>query len=154
MKYICPLVVVNDIRESRKLYENILGQRVKKDYGDNIVFHGDFALHQRDHFMELTGGLQVTQPSHSFELYFEEDDIDDMAARLKAHGLKFIHGVREQPWKQRVLRLYDCDGNIIEIGESLEHTAWRMAELGYSIGEISGITHLSEDAVKKAMKDF
>jgi catechol 2,3-dioxygenase-like lactoylglutathione lyase family enzyme len=154
MKYICPLIVVEDIERSRNLYEKILGQKIKEDYGDNIVFHGDFAIHRRDHFTEITGGLAVTQRSHSFELYFEEDDVDDMAARLKFHGMEFIHGVMEQPWKQRVLRFYDYDLNIIEIGETLEHTAWRLGKRGYSLNEICGITHLDEETVRKAIDSF
>lgn len=47
MKFMCPLVVVKDINRSRDFYENVLGQRVKYDYGENITFHGDFALHQK-----------------------------------------------------------------------------------------------------------
>jgi hypothetical protein len=43
---------------------------------------------------------------------------------------------------------------IIDIMKNLEHTAWHMTEPGYFIVEISGITHLSEDAARKAIKDF
>jgi len=36
MKFICPLVVVEDVKKSRFLYEKILGQTVKMDLGENI----------------------------------------------------------------------------------------------------------------------
>jgi catechol 2,3-dioxygenase-like lactoylglutathione lyase family enzyme len=45
MKYICPLIVVKDIAESRHFYENILGQKVKYDFGENVTFEGDFSIH-------------------------------------------------------------------------------------------------------------
>ena len=53
MKFICPLIVVDDIKKSRHLYEVILGQTVKMDFGENVTFEGDFAIHQRAHFQKL-----------------------------------------------------------------------------------------------------
>ncbi len=41
MKYICPLIVVEDVNRSRFLYEKILRQKVKADYGENVVIEGD-----------------------------------------------------------------------------------------------------------------
>ena len=33
MKFKCPLIVVKDIKESRKFYEDILGQKAILDFG-------------------------------------------------------------------------------------------------------------------------
>jgi uncharacterized membrane protein (UPF0127 family) len=33
--------------------------------------------------------------------------------------VKFIHELREQPWKQKIIRIYDPDNNILEIGEPM-----------------------------------
>ena len=45
MRYICPLIVVSDIKRSRQFYESLLGQKVKYDFGENVQFEGDFSIH-------------------------------------------------------------------------------------------------------------
>lgn len=119
MKYICPLIAVKDIKVSRHFYETILQQKVKHDFGENIVFEGDFAIHLKSHFSKLINNKTIIQPNNSFELYFEHNAIDDLVNKLKQYKVEFIHDVREQPWRQRVVRFYDPDKNIIEVGEPL-----------------------------------
>jgi catechol 2,3-dioxygenase-like lactoylglutathione lyase family enzyme len=55
MQYCCALFVVEDIAVSRQFYEEVLGQTVLYDFGENIRFHGGFALQQRDHYARMTG---------------------------------------------------------------------------------------------------
>lgn len=153
MKYICPLIVVESIEKSRFLYEELLGQNVKVDFGENITFHGDFAIHEKKHFEKLING-EVKQKSNSFELYFEEDDLEEIEVILKEHDFEFVHEVMEQPWKQRVLRFYDYDKNIIEIGERLEHVAYRLFKDDFSIEDISKTTYLSVEKVKEAISEY
>lgn len=50
MKYKCPLIVMHDIQVSRNFYENILGQKVKYDFGENIQFEDGFAIHLKEHY--------------------------------------------------------------------------------------------------------
>lgn len=154
MKFICSLVVVEDIQKSRKLYEDLLGQKVKSDYGENVTFEGDFAIHEKKHYQSLIPGHPVTKGGNSYELYFEEDDLPAVADKVKAHGLELLHDVLEQPWKQRVIRFYDYDKNIIEVGERLEHVAYRLYKEGESLEEISKITYLSQEIVKQAIEQY
>ena len=119
MKYICVLIVVDDIQKSRFLYEKILGQTVKMDFGENVTFHGDFAIHQKSHFKSLINNYPISLKSNNFELYFEDDNLETIVNRLKDNGFEFIHEIVEQPWKQKVVRFYDYDKNIIEIGEKM-----------------------------------
>jgi len=121
MKYICPLIVVEDINRSRLLYEKILKQKIKVDHGENVVFEGDFALHQKSHFQSLINDYPVISHSNSFELYFEEENLEEIEKILEEHNFEFIHRIKEQPWKQKVLRFYDYDKNIIEIGEPMKN---------------------------------
>ncbi len=120
MKYICPLIVVEDVNRSRFLYEEILKQKVKADHGENVVFEGDFAIHQKTHFQSLINNYPIQRYSNHFELYFEEENLEEIESTLKEHHFEFIHPIEEQPWKQRVLRFYDYDKNIIEIGEPVK----------------------------------
>lgn len=147
MKFICSLIVVADIKKSRHLFEGVFGMKVKSDFGENVTFEGDFAIHQKDHFEGLIDGKPVTQKSNSFELYFEEDDIEGVVKKLETEGLEFVHPMREQPWRQRVVRVYDYDGNIIEIGETMTATAKRLLCEGKSVEEVAEITYLPEEVV-------
>jgi len=119
MKFICALITVDDIERSKAFYQNVLSQKIKFDYGENIFFEGDFAIHLKSHFQNLIDGKEIKSYSNAFELYFETDSLDDIEKKLLANNVEFIHKTREQPWKQKVLRFYDPDGNIIEIGERI-----------------------------------
>lgn len=121
MKYVCPLLVVKNIAVSRDFYENILGQKLKHDFGENIVFEGDFSVHLKEHFEELLGpGYdQIKTRAHNFELYFETAALDATIQKLRENKIEFIHEAKKQPWGQRVARFYDPDYHIIEIGEPM-----------------------------------
>jgi catechol 2,3-dioxygenase-like lactoylglutathione lyase family enzyme len=148
VKYICSLIVVKDVGCSRKLYEGILGQKVTADYGENIVFDG-FSIHQREHYRSLIGNREITANSNAFELYFEENDLEALEKVIIDEAFEIIHGVREQPWRQKVLRFYDDDGNIVEIGESFDHLVIRLHAENLPVEKISAITHLSVGKVKE-----
>jgi hypothetical protein len=53
-----------------------------------------------------------------------------------------------------VIRFYDFDKNIIEIGERMEHTVYRLSQQNYPVEEICKITYLSEDIVKKSIEEY
>lgn len=154
MKYICPLVVVSDIKRSREFYENILAQTIKADFGENIIFVGDFAIHQKKHFKSLLNNVEIKEKSNNFELYFEHDDLEGIVINIKNLGLEFVHEIVEQPWKQQVVRFYDYDKNMIEIGERMEHVAFRLSKQNYSLEEICKITYLSTESVESAIKEY
>ena len=154
MKFICPLVVVKDIEKSRYFYETILEQTVKLDFGENVTFEGDFAIHDYDHFQSLIGNMDIIGKSNSFELYFEHDDLPGMVKKIKTLGLEFVHEIKEQPWKQQVIRFYDFDKNLIEIGERLEHVAYRLSQQNYSIEDICRFTYLDKESAEKAIREY
>ena len=154
MKFMCPLVVVKDINRSRDFYESVLGQTVKYDYGENITFHGDFALHQKSHFKSLIKQAEIIKKSNSFELYFEDDRLEDLLVKLKDLNIEFIHEIIEQPWKQQVIRFYDYDKNLIEVGERMEHVVYRLYQENYTISEICKITYLNQESVEKSIMEY
>jgi catechol 2,3-dioxygenase-like lactoylglutathione lyase family enzyme/GNAT superfamily N-acetyltransferase len=154
MKFICPLLTVTDITQSRQFYEKILGQKVRYDFGESITFHGDFAIHLRSHYKNLIDNREVTSGENNFELYFESDEIESISANLKKAGIRFVHELREQPWRQKVVRFYDPDNNIIEIGETLEHLSFRLNQEGLSDNQISEVINMPPDFVNKSIKSF
>jgi len=154
MKFICSLITVNDINRSRDFYERILDQKVKANFGENVTYHGDFAIHLKSHFQGLIDNIEIKTHCNNFELYFEHDDIEQLVDRLNSYGVTYIHALREQPWRQKVMRFYDPDENIIEVGESIEHLSYRLHTEGISIDKIASITYMSETFVGESIKKY
>ncbi len=152
MKYICPLLTVTDMKRAREFYEGILGQTVKFDLGENVTYNGDYAIHLRSHFSNLIDNREIKSGSNNFEIYFEHDEIDEFAKKLKENNVKFVHDVREQPWRQKVVRFYDPDENIIEVGESLEFLFCRLHKGGMDINEISRVVGVPIEYVSESLK--
>jgi catechol 2,3-dioxygenase-like lactoylglutathione lyase family enzyme len=152
MRFICPLIVVRDIGVSRAFYEEVLGQNVVYDLGENVIFEGGFAIHLRSHFSDLIGVAEndIVQGSNNAELYFEEEDLDAFLERLKGmDSVKLVHGLVEQPWGQRAIRLYDPDMHIIEVGEPMESVVRRFLGRGLSVEETARRTSMPEEFVRQ-----
>ncbi len=155
LKFDAPLIVVEDMARARHFYEQLLGQKVKYDFGDDVAFEGDFTIHRKSHFQTLLGEAArypVTQRAHNGELYFEAEDLELIFRRLKEAKVEFIHPIHEQPWGQRAMRLYDPDGHVVEIGESMEATVWRFHRLGLSIDWISEKSSMPREFVEQAIQ--
>ncbi|WP_406656388.1 VOC family protein [Methanolobus sp. ZRKC2] len=153
MRFVCSLIVVNDIETSRDFYENLLGQKVEYDHGENVVFEGGFAIHLKEHYKSLLGQehSRILKKSNNFDLYFETDDIGGIFHKLKDTGVDLIHDIREQPWGQRVTRFYDPDHHIVEVGETMESVVLRYHDSGMSIEEISDRTFMPGKFVEMAV---
>lgn len=139
IKFVGPLILVEDIAVSRSFYEDILELHVKYDFGVNVAFHGDLSIHLREHFQQLLGDpakYPIVTKSHSGELYFECDDIEHMVARLQLAQVPLLHPLCEQPWGQRVIRCYDPDGHVLEIGETMQGVVDRLYQQGSTAAEI------------------
>ena len=154
MKFICSLITVSDIKRSRDFYENLLNQKVKYDFGENVTYNGDFAIHLRTHFKELIDNKEIRPGGNNFELYFEYDNLEQIVRKLKENKVIFIHEIREQPWRQKVVRIYDPDKNIVEIGETMEYLSFRLFKESLTIEQISSITNMPVDFVEKSIENF
>lgn len=152
MKFICPLIVVNNMEVSRNFYEKVLGQKVQYDFGENVSFEGGFAIHLKSHFSDLINidKRDIIQKSNNSELYFEEEDLDSFLQKLKTIDfIEYVHELKEQPWGQRVIRFYDPDMHIIEVGEPMESVVKRLLSEGSSIEETSKRTLMPEEFVRQ-----
>ncbi|QZY56440.1 VOC family protein [Crassaminicella profunda] len=154
MKFKCPLIVVNNMHVARNFYENILNQKVKYDFGENVMYEGDFAIQLKSHFANMITINQgdIAIKPNNFELYFEEENIDSFIERLKnTNGLKYIHNLIEHPWGQKVIRFYDPDMHIIEVGESMESVVKRFLSQGLSVEETAKRTQHPIEFVRKCL---
>ena len=74
----------------------------------------------------------VLLPNNAGELYFEEDDMDAFCNHLKSFEISYVHALFEHRWGQRVIRFYDPDKHIIEVGETLGTVVHRFVGSGLS----------------------
>lgn len=149
MKYQGCLLAVRDISVSRHFYETVLHQKAVMDIGEHITFEG-FSLQQG--YAGLIGmpADSVKEQSHNFQLYFEVEDLDSVYADLKhIPALQWVHEIKEYPWGQRDIRLYDPDRHIVEIAEEMATVIRRFFNQGMSAEEVAGRTMFPLEVVKQ-----
>jgi catechol 2,3-dioxygenase-like lactoylglutathione lyase family enzyme len=130
MKFKNPLIVVTDISKSVDFYKNVLGLRVIADFGANKTLTGGVCLQTCDTLKHFINAEEISFGGSDAELYFEEDDFDTFAERLKTCTVEYVHPVKEHSWGQRVVRFYDPDRHIIEVGENIETVCRRFLDRG------------------------
>ena len=56
--------------------------------------------------------------NNSCELYFEESDIEGFIEKLEKYypDVHYVNKLMVHSWGQKVVRFYDPDGNLIEVG--------------------------------------
>ncbi|MBI9050174.1 MAG: VOC family protein [Anaerolineaceae bacterium] len=153
IKFESSVIFVEDIQKSRHFYETILGQKVTADFGVNIGFEGGFAIFQRKYAHDVIFGRDMEYGLNNLELYFECGEIDEAVSGLQENDVKFIHAMVEQPWGQRVVRFYDPDGHIVEIGEPLSALVSRLAASGLNAEQISSKTSLTLEMVNHFLNE-
>ncbi len=154
MKYLCTVISVRDIKSSRKFYEDLFGLEVYQDYGINIAFTCGLALQQEFHWLVNLPKEEILKKSNNIELCFEEENFDDFLNKLDEYpDIQRLGDVIEHSWGQRVVRFYDLDEHIIEVGESMKDVINRFISSGLSMEEISKkngcITRRSEETFKQ-----
>lgn len=137
MKMKNPLIVVKDMEKSKAFYRDVLGLRVISDLGANVVLTGGLALQSEESWKDFIS-KELSFGGNDGEIYFEEDNFDDFAERLeKTNGIEYVHPVKEHRWGQRVVRFYDPDKHIIEVGENMKFVCKRFADSGMTNEEIA-----------------
>lgn len=154
MVYLGTVLSVADVKSARKFYEDLFGLEVYQDYGINISFTCGLSLQQEfDWLIQIPKDKIVRQPNN-MELYFEEKDFDGFLRKLKAFPeIRFLGDVIEQSWGQRVIRFYDLDGHIIEVGESMKMVIERFLATGLSLDEISKKMDVSITDLQELLKN-
>ncbi len=149
MNFITPLIAVKDIQASKAFYEAVMGMKVTLDLGQNVSLDGKLAI-QEDYAGLVGVELPVTPKPNDHELYFEEQDFDAFIARLDTvSAVEYLHRAKEYPWGQRVVRFYDPDGHIIEVGENMEGVFKRFHAQGMSAEQVAERTMHPVEFVKQ-----
>ena len=86
------------------------------------------------------------------EIAFEESHFDDFLMKLKKYpDIKYLGNMMEHDWGQRVIRFYDLDGHIIEVGEEMKMVVHRFLASGMSMEEVSRKIGASIDNINKLL---
>ena len=137
MKIKNTMLVVTDIDKSVEFYKKVLGLRVIMDFGANKTLTGGLALQTLDTWREFISTDDISFGNNSSEIYFEEDNFDKFVERLQKLDVDYVHPVKEHSWGQRVVRIYDPDKHIIEIGENIKSVCQRFLDSGMTAEQVA-----------------
>lgn len=112
-------IVVKDIESSKQFYKELFGLDVILDQEGNAILTEGLVL-QESKVWEETLGQKVVWKNHASELYFEETDLELFLEKLQKYEreIKILSLPEAVEGARRAVRLYDPDGNMIEVGEA------------------------------------
>ena len=111
------LIVVKDIEKAKNFYHDLFGLDVVLDQEGNVILTEGLVL-QDEAIWKKYLGKEVVTKNNSCELYFEEKEIEDFAEKLEKQypEIYYVNRLITHSWGQKVIRFYDLDGNLIEVG--------------------------------------
>ena len=111
------LIVVKDIEKSRKFYHDLFDIDLVLDNDGNMILTEGLVL-QDEKIWKSFLDRDIVPKSNSCELYFEEQDIESFVEKLEKlyPDIEYVNRLMTHSWGQRVIRFYDLDGNLIEVG--------------------------------------
>ena len=111
------LIVVKDIEKSRKFYHDLFDIDLVLDNDGNMILTEGLVL-QDEKIWKSFLDRDIVPKSNSCELYFEEQDIESFVEKLEKRypDIEYVNRLMTHSWGQRVIRFYDLDGNLIEVG--------------------------------------
>ena len=154
MKYSGTVLSVADVNASRKFYEDLFGLALDQDYGINISFTCGLSLQQDFDWLTGIPKDKIRQNANNMELCFEEADFDGFLRKLSKYpGVARLGDVVEHGWGQRVVRFYDPDGHLIEVGEEMKMVVNRFLASGMSMAEVSKRMDVSIGDLEKVLSE-
>ena len=111
------LIVVKDIEKSKQFYHDLFGLEVVLDNDGNMILTEGLVL-QDETIWKSFLGKDIISENNSCELYFEESDLDAFVEKLERlyPQIQYVNKMMTHSWGQKVVRFYDLDGNLIEVG--------------------------------------
>ena len=111
------LIVVSDIEESINFYRDLFGLQVVLNNDGNVIMTEGLVLQDKNIWKDFLEKDVVPQ-NNMTELYFEEKNIEDFGEKLNnsRYEIQYVNELMEHSWGQKMVRFYDLDGNLIEVG--------------------------------------
>ena len=114
------LLAVDDLEKSITFYKGLFGLQILKEFEGNVILTEGLVLQDKKIWEQLIE-REVSFYGNAAELYFVENDLEGFQDKLdqSSFEIHYLHKLKEYPWGQKAIRLYDPDGHLIEIGEAL-----------------------------------
>lgn len=111
------LIVVKDIEKSKKFYHDLFGLNTVLDNDGNMILTEGLVLQEKEIWKKFLE-KDVIYKNNSCELYFEEKNIEGFIEKLERlyPNIEYVNKFMTHSWGQKVIRFYDLDGNLIEVG--------------------------------------
>ena len=111
------LIVVKDIEKSKQFYHDLFGLDMILDNDGNMILTEGLVLQDKKIWGKFLG-KNIIPNSNSCELYFEEQNIEAFIEKLEKTypEVQYVNRLMTHSWGQKVIRFYDLDGNLIEVG--------------------------------------
>ena len=111
------LIVVKNIEASKKYYHDLFGLDMILDNDGNMILTEGLVLQEEKYWTQFLGKDILPRNNHS-ELYFEERDIEGFIQKLESlyPETEYVNRLMTHSLGQKVIRFYDLDGNLIEVG--------------------------------------
>lgn len=155
MKFSSSLIVVSNMEKSKQFYYKVLGLEVIADFGANVTLTGGITLQTKETWLTFIQkrDSEVIFGGNADELYFEEDDFDAFIQKINdIKDISYVHPMLEYSWGQRVVRFYDPDKHIIEVGENMILVVRRFLNSGLSMDETAIRMDISVDYIKSCLE--
>ena len=150
-----PLFTVRDMERALAFYRDVLGLEVVHDFGANVVLAGGLSLQTLETWAEFLDkpAEDIRFGGNDAEMYYVAEDFDAFLGVLKDHPeTKLVRPPVEHRWGQRAVRLYDPDGHIIEVGESLDKVAKRFRDSGLNEAGVARRMDISLEYARELLK--
>ncbi len=111
------LIVVKDIEKSKQFYYDLFGLQMVLDNDGNMILTEGIVLQDEKIWKDFLK-KDIIPKSNSCELYFEEKNIEAFIEKLETlyPSIQYVNRLMTHSWGQKVIRFYDLDGNLIEVG--------------------------------------
>lgn len=152
--YAVIVLCVKDLEKSKKFYYDLFGLMVEEDFGTYISMTKGLAFQVADSWQDYLGKQEheITYKNHASKVVFEIDNFDEVLNIINARkDIELVHPIINYSWRQRVVRFYDPDGHIVEVGESMDIVVKRFISSGLTVEETANKINASVDCVKDSL---
>jgi catechol 2,3-dioxygenase-like lactoylglutathione lyase family enzyme len=110
------LIVVTNIEKSIAFYKNLFGLEVILYNDTNVMMTEGLVLQELSCWQEALG-RECQLRNHTCELYFEERNMEAFVKKLENYPeiIEYVNTLTTDSWGQQMIRIYDPDGNLIEV---------------------------------------
>ena len=111
------LIAVKDVEKSKKFYHDLFGLNTILNSDGKVILTEGLVLQDEKIWRECLN-KEVISKNHACELYFEEPDIEAFVEKLEElyPDVTYANRLMTHSWGQQIVRCYDLDGNLIEVG--------------------------------------